>query len=152
MVVRVESIIRRLQALRDYIHRLRPYQSRSLQELTEDEIVYAAVLRWLQLAAQCVMDITSHLHTELDLEPVDEYDEVILGLGRHGVLPREFAQRICKLPRLRNILVHEYLAIDPAKVHDVLLYGLDDLEEFIEHIQSFLQREGYLPSKGDIDA
>jgi len=90
------------------------------------------------------MDVASHLHTGLDLELADEYDEVILSLGKHGVLPRDFAERIYKIPRFRNILVHEYLTIDPDRVYDILQHGLPDLELFIEYVYDFLRREGYL--------
>ena len=143
-MVRIESVIRRLQALRGYIDRLRPYQGWTLKALTDNPMLWAGILRYLQLAAQCVMDIASHLHTSLDLELADEYDEVILSLGRHGVLPRDFAERICKIPRFRNLLVHEYLTIDPDRVYDILQHGLPDLELFIEYVYSFLRREGYL--------
>lgn len=40
------------------------------------------------------MDVTTHLHVSLNLEPADEYDEVILTLGKHGVLPRDFTESI----------------------------------------------------------
>lgn len=49
-----------------------------------------------------------------------------------------------KIPRFRNILVYEYLAIDPNRVYEILQHGLSDLELFIEYVYDFLRREGYL--------
>jgi len=44
----------------------------------------------------------------------------------------------------RNVVVHEYLTVDPDRVYYTLQVGLADLEQFIEHILEFLRREGYL--------
>jgi len=60
------------------------------------------------------------------------------------VLPQEFVERISGLTGFRNILVHEYLTVDPLKVHGVLQHGLEDLKKFIVYITDFLQQEGYI--------
>jgi uncharacterized protein YutE (UPF0331/DUF86 family) len=90
------------------------------------------------------MDVSAYLQVELDLGHVTDYREAILGLGKHGVLPEEFVERMSGLTGFRNILVHEYLTVDPMKVHQVLQHGLEDLKEFIVYIADFLQREGYI--------
>ena len=144
MVVKTRAILERLQALDGYIRLLQPYRERDIRRLTEDQIQYHGVLRCLQLAAQAVMDVSTHLQVELEWERVADYKEAILSLGKHGVLPTEFAERISGLAGFRNILVHEYLTVDPLKVHQALQDGLKDLKAFIVYITDFMRREGYL--------
>jgi uncharacterized protein YutE (UPF0331/DUF86 family) len=144
MVVKTRAILERLHALDDYIRLLQPYRQWDVRRLTEDRIVYGGVLHYLQLAAQVVMDVSAHLQVELDLGHVTDYREAILSLGKHGVLPEEFIERMSGLTGFRNILVHEYLTVDPMKVHQVLQHGVEDLKEFIVYITDFLQREGYI--------
>jgi uncharacterized protein YutE (UPF0331/DUF86 family) len=144
MVVKTRAILERLHALDEYIRLLQPYRQWDVRRLTEDRIVYGGVLHYLQLAAQVVMDVSAHLQVELDLGHVTDYREAILGLGKHGVLPEEFVERMSGLTGFRNILVHEYLTVDPMKVHQVLQHGVEDLKEFIVYITDFLQREGYI--------
>ena len=61
-------------------------------------------------------------------------------LGKVGVLTPEFAERLAPLAGFRNILVHEYLVVDPVKVHDILIRGRADLMEFGRQIALYLER------------
>ena len=144
MMVKTRAILERLHALDEYIRLLQPCREWDVQHLTEDQIRYHGVLRCLQLAAQVVMDVSTHLQVELDWEREADYKEAILSLGKHSVLPTEFAERISGLAGFRNILVHEYLTVDPLKVHQVLQDGLEDLKAFIVYIADFMRREGHL--------
>ena len=147
MVVKVRAILERLHALDEYIRLLEPYREWNIRRLTEDRIVYGGVLHYLQLSAQIVMDISAHLQVELDLERVTDYREAILSLGKHGILPVEFTERMRGLTGFRNILVHEYLTVDPLKVQAALGDGLEDLKAFIVHITDFLEQGGYIQSE-----
>jgi len=40
--------------------------------------------------------------------------------------------------------VHEYLAVDPIKLYDMLIHGRTDLQEFGQRIVEYLQRTGAL--------
>lgn len=40
--------------------------------------------------------------------------------------------------KLRNLLVHVYWKIDPSKVYDYLMTGLEDLKQFSKEIVSYL--------------
>jgi len=144
MVVKTRLVLERLHALNEYIRLLEPYREWDIQRLTKDQIVYGGVLHYLQLSAQVVMDVSAHLQVELGLERVSDYRGAILSLSKAGALPLQFAERVSALAGFRNILVHEYLIIDPLKVSEALHGGLDDLRAFVMHITDFLRREGYL--------
>ncbi len=146
MTVNAPMLLDRLHKLEEYIHLLEPYQDWDIQRLTGDEITYGGVLHYLQLSAQIVLDVSAHLNAELGFARASDYREAILSLGKHEVLPREFAERISNLSGFRNVLVHEYLIVDPLKVQKALQDGLDDLKVFIACITDFLRKEGYLHS------
>jgi len=94
------------------------------------------------------MDISNHLLAGLRRQVPDDGREAIRQLGRGtGVLPYEFAERIAPMSGLRNVIVHEYLTVDPLIVHQALLRGLDDFDEFAQHVYDYLRREGLLPSE-----
>ncbi|PYN90139.1 MAG: hypothetical protein DMD87_03195 [Candidatus Rokuibacteriota bacterium] len=59
-------------------------------------------------------------------------------LAELGVLPTEFARRFRGVAGFWNVLVHGYLRIDPARVHELLNAGLDDFAEFARHVDRFL--------------
>ncbi len=139
----IKPVLERLEALKDYTTRLRPYQSLSLEAYLEDDAAQWIVERGLQLAIQAVLDIGAHiLAADFGKRP-QEYREIIRQMGSVGVLPRDFAKRIAGMSGFRNILVHSYLEIDPHQVYEAL-QSLDDFEVFANHVLEYLKRTGTL--------
>lgn len=63
------TILERLDALQEYVDKLRPFQSQSPERLMAEENYrdFWAVQRGLTLAGQCVVDVSSHLVAGLRL-------------------------------------------------------------------------------------
>ena len=59
-------------------------------------------------------------------------------LAQSKIVPVALSAELKKMVGFRNIAVHQYQELDPAKVADVLARRLDDLLEFVRVI---LQRE-----------
>jgi len=143
-MVDVQAVLTRLKALKAYLAELDHYAQYSLGELTSDFVKCRAVERSLQLAAQAAVDIATHIISADYNARVQDYRQAIESLGKEGVLPPTFAERLAPIASFRNILVHEYLAVDPAKLYDVLINGRKDLPEFGQRITEYLQRTGAL--------
>jgi uncharacterized protein YutE (UPF0331/DUF86 family) len=139
-MVDVQTVVERLEALKAYIAELDHYAQHSLGELTSDFVRYRAAQHSLQLASQAVVDIATHIITADFTSRVQDYRQAIRQLGQEGVLPAAFAERLAPIAGFRNILVHEYLAVDPARLYDVLIHGRQDLQEFCERISEYLRR------------
>jgi uncharacterized protein YutE (UPF0331/DUF86 family) len=146
-MVDIQTVTERLEALKAYIAELDDYARYSFEELTSDMVKYRAAERSLQLAAQAVVDIAAHVISADYDARVQDYREAIEGLGKEDVLPREFAERLAPIAGFRNILVHEYLAVDPAKLYDHLTNGRADLREFGRRIVEYLQHTGDLDNE-----
>jgi uncharacterized protein YutE (UPF0331/DUF86 family) len=99
----------------------------------EDRHVRAAAERLLQVAIQSMLDIGSHLIAERGFREADGYAEIIDILGEEGVIPKRFAARIRGMAGLRNILVHDYLEVDPRELRKHLA-RLKDFERYCRHI------------------
>lgn len=147
-MIDIQSVGERLEALKAYLAELDHYAQYSMRELTSDFVKYRAAQHSLQLAAQTVIDIAAHIISADFDDRVQDYREAIEALGKEGVLPAELAQRMASIAGFRNILVHAYLAIDPAKVYDHLIQGRADLREFGKWIVEYLRRTGALCDKG----
>ncbi len=143
-MVKIDVIGARLGALREYLSLLDAKRSLSFEQLVSDTDAYYAVQRWLQLACQVVIDIASHILAADFSTRADEYRDVILALGQLGVVPRDFAEHLALMAGFRNILVHEYLIIDPVKVYAALQTGPDDFRTFSKYIVEYLRNTGAL--------
>jgi uncharacterized protein YutE (UPF0331/DUF86 family) len=82
-----------------------------------------------EVSGQCCIDISHRIISiEGALKPVDYYD-AILRMGELGVLKADFARHLAPVAGFRNVLVHEYVALDWGEVYDTL-HRLEDLERF----------------------
>jgi uncharacterized protein YutE (UPF0331/DUF86 family) len=93
----------------------------------------------LQLAIECILDIGNHLVAGEQLGSPQSYREIIEPLGARGILPHDFVARMRGMPGFRNILVHDYLAVDTSIVWDMLQGGPAQFNEFIRHIAAHLR-------------
>lgn len=91
----------------------------------------------MEIAIQCCIDVANRIISlEEALRPRDSYESV-MRLGELGVLPVECARRLAPMAGLRNILAHEYLAIDWDLVYEHL-QRLDKLGLFADYIREWL--------------
>lgn len=109
-------------------------QAVPLDEYLSDDNIQTIVERKLQLAIQACMDIASYLIGQLGMAAPDEPHNVFAVLGQEGVIGHGLAGRMVGMVRFRNILVHDYLAIDSTIVHDNLTGELEDFDQFSQEI------------------
>ncbi len=143
-MVDVAVVTRRLNALNDYVDHLETRRDLTFEQMIADWETYYAIQRLFQLAAQATVDIASHVLSSDFSVQFDDYHGAIVALGKEGVLPADFAQRFADVARFRNVLVHEYLVIDPAKVYAYLQTGLTDFRDFSRYIIEHLEKTGAL--------
>ncbi len=108
--------------------------------LKDDMIKYWGIERGIQISIECVLDISNIIISTLDIEKPDTYREVILLLGKEGVLPQKFAKDIANMVSFRNILVHDYMRVDENIMIDILHNRLDDFAIYIKYINHWLEQ------------
>ncbi|MBI3244219.1 MAG: DUF86 domain-containing protein [Chloroflexi bacterium] len=148
-MIKPEVVIGLLRSLRTQIDPLRPLEGSDLKELTADPLRWNGILHLLQVSIEHVTDISTHLLVGKNIDAPDSHRLIIRKLGEAGFLPDELAERLAPMASFRNIVVHDYLTIDPAIVADILQNHLNDFDEFALHIYDYLRREGHLPSSDE---
>ena len=58
------------------------------------------------------------------------YGEIFLALSDHGIVPRRLALQLVAAAGLRNLVAHQYGALDWARVYRAASVDLDDLEAY----------------------
>lgn len=95
--------------------------------------------RNLQIGIQCLLDIGNHIIAEMGFQLPESNEDIFRILGKDGVIPRDFVSRTEGMAGFRNILVHDYLEIDPSKVYHNLIKALKDFEEFARYIVRYIE-------------
>jgi uncharacterized protein YutE (UPF0331/DUF86 family) len=137
-----EAVVRRhLRALHGALANVKRHAGRTAAELRADADLRWAVERGLQLCAQNVVDVATHLCSAAGLD-VPDYASAIDKLAELAVLPPEFASRFRAVAGFRNVLVHGYLEVDLDLVQRFLTERLGDFEEFAAHVERYLGTAG----------
>jgi uncharacterized protein YutE (UPF0331/DUF86 family) len=135
----MEEIAFKLEMPRKYVGILRNYQKHGIEELEGDITLRGAVERYLEVALECALDIGEMVISAEKLEKPEGYREVIEILGKKGVLPQEFSEKLAPAAGFRNILVHAYAEVDIEKLYKLLQNNLEDFDEFSRHIAKYLE-------------
>ncbi len=128
-----------LQTLSEYTEDLRAYQQLRRDEVLADCNYQSMICYAMQTAIQCVIDIANHLLIGGDLDQPTDSRSAILGLGRHDILPQDFAQELAGMSGLRNVIVHRYMTVDDELIYRFLQRCVADFETFSQHIVVYLQ-------------
>jgi uncharacterized protein YutE (UPF0331/DUF86 family) len=137
--VRAEIVREKLLDLGQTVSRLRAWLPVTLERLEEDLMLQWAVEHGLQIAAEGLFDVGSHILAGEFMESVDEYREILPRLRARGVLSDATVTGLEGLAGFRNVLVHEYAAVDLHRVH-AGLDRPDDFDAFIADVEGWLVR------------
>jgi len=103
-----------------------------------DRVVRTAAERDLQLAIQAAIGVAVHILAEDSTGTPEEYGSAFLAIADLGVIDPELATRLKSAAGLRDVLVHDYLAVDSLLVWDGIEH-LDDLLTFTSAIERYLE-------------
>ncbi len=125
-----EVFERRLAKLEQILGLLRRSAANDWERFRSDESLQASVERWLHLASECALDLAHHLIADQGWKTPTTYREAFQILEDNDVLTAELARQMEGWAGLRNVLVHIYLEVDRARLHEILTHDLDQLEHF----------------------
>ncbi len=121
-----EIIYHRLNRLERILLTLEKNAQINRADYLKNEDLQAAVERRLQLATQICIDVANYLLARLRLELPDEEENLFLSLAKAEIIGSALAEKMKGLVRFRNILVHEYLGVDPELFYQNLKQNLSD--------------------------
>ena len=126
-----------MDELSERLARLVPLRDRPRTDFSSEPYLRDIVERNLEVAAQCCIDICHRIIVIEGAQKPRDYREAILRMGELGVLPPDFANQLAPIAGFRNILVHQYLAVDWDEVY-ANLRKLDDLSRFAALVRAWL--------------
>jgi uncharacterized protein YutE (UPF0331/DUF86 family) len=132
-------LVERLAELRRHLDHLGVIAPRvhDRTSLERDLSLHNDVLFSLLMVAQLVIDIAGELAARRG-DRFEDYTDAIRSLGRDSRFPADLVASLEPVPGFRNIVIHEYVALDLDRVV-VALRSLEPVQRFIEivrHIES----------------
>jgi uncharacterized protein YutE (UPF0331/DUF86 family) len=121
----------------DHLHAIRPRVT-GRESLERDLSLHNDVLFSLLTVCQIVIDVAGELSARRG-ERFEDYTGAVRNLGQDPRFSPDLVRALERLPGFRNVLVHEYTALDMERVVEAL-NGLDPVQQFLD-IARALARE-----------
>ena len=120
----------KIAAISDAVYRIRQVLPASAAEFASDRTRREVVLLNLFVAIQECLSLASHYLADTGRNVPATYGEVFQALANEGLITRELSQKLAGAAAFRNLVAHQYGAIDTARVYAIASGDLDDLLEF----------------------
>jgi uncharacterized protein YutE (UPF0331/DUF86 family) len=124
-------LVERLAELRRHLDHLREIRPRVVGPavLERDLSLHNDVLFSLLTVCQLVIDIAGELSARRG-DRFEDYAGAIRNLAKDDRFPAELVRDLERLPGFRNVLIHEYVALDLARAVEAL-DEIDPIERFL---------------------
>jgi uncharacterized protein YutE (UPF0331/DUF86 family) len=131
-------VLHLLRALSDDLAVLRSAAAARPEQRTEPLWLRGVKYTFITAIEACI-DVAQHICAAEGWGPPQDNADAIALLGQHEILDRELAVRMRQAVGFRNVLVHEYVAVDDMIVL-AMLKDPSDLEQFSRQIATWLGR------------
>ncbi len=121
---------RKLSELAEYVTQVSDYRDLTVERYRADWKTQRIVERTLQMAIEACLDIASHVVADRGLHAPATYAETFEALVQAGLMSPGLGDAMVKMTGFRNVIVHEYAAIDAEIVIRVLRDRLEDFRQF----------------------
>ena len=134
-------LVERLAELRRHLDHLTALSPKVVDRdaLARDLSLHNDVLFSLLMVAQLVIDIAGELAARRG-DRFDDYTEAIRSLAHDARFPGDLIQELERLPGFRNVIVHEYVALDLERVA-AAVHQLEPVERFVQIVAAMEQNE-----------
>lgn len=119
---------------------LKEFSAMTLEEFKSDKKNYGLCEHHLRRALEGVLTIGMHILSRLPVKTKD-YQEIILSLGKLGIIPEDFAEKNKQLASYRNRMVHIYWEISRDEIYKINKEHLKDIEKFCEYYIDYVRSQ-----------
>lgn len=142
MVLKREVVQRRIEELDTTLARLSRHRDVSLEDYRHDPDLQWIVERGLLNAAGLLFDIADHVLSGHFGRHSETYQASLDGLYEERVIPRDLHEDLEGLGGFRNLLVHEYVELDSAEVHQHFQAAFQVFPRFASAVLAWLEEMG----------
>jgi uncharacterized protein YutE (UPF0331/DUF86 family) len=124
-------LAKQMAIVRDAVERIRSVLPSSREAFEADRTSREVVVLNLFVGIQACLDLATHWLADEGWDVPQRYGEIFLALADHGVITRPLALRLVAAAGFRNLVAHQYGALEWSRLYAIASSPeLDDLEAF----------------------
>lgn len=128
LVERLADLGRHLEHLRELAPRVPDRHALERDMSLENDVLFS-----LLMVAQLVIDISGELSARRG-DRFEDYTRAVRNLSRDRRFPPDLVEELETIQGFRNVVIHEYVALDLDRVVDALR-NLDPIDRFLEIVR-----------------
>lgn len=132
--VNIDLLRQRGEEIRQATSLLARHASLTMTEFVADQTVVDAAKYRILIAIEAAISICTHLSARLAGKAPATYAQCFEELVTSGIITRELGDRLGRMARFRNLLVHVYEEVDDNRVWEILQSDLQDLDAYLSAI------------------
>ncbi len=134
-----QDLIRaRCQEIEESIERLEMVKERGRDPFLKDRDLQDIACYRLLIAIEAVLSLCYHAAAKKLKQVPEEYAECFVILRDAGIIQKDLSERLQRMARFRNLLVHMYWKMDYETLYEIIQHNLADLRQFSRIIASLL--------------
>ncbi len=133
-----EVLQRKLQKMQEYLDEIELYRDLAWHEYQTNRQVRRAVERLIQLIVDVAVDINTHSIVDAGGAPPDNSYDSFIKAAELNLISPELALKIAPSTGERNILVHDYEAIDDRVVYESIFVVIKIYRLYVQHLTKIL--------------
>jgi uncharacterized protein YutE (UPF0331/DUF86 family) len=136
-MVQLEVVRQKVARMRDTGERLKACLPAGAGDMISNRDVRDLVSFRVYLLVQDAIDICSHVIADQGWGPVPSLRDHFTFLADRGVLPAGLARQLAAAVKVRNLVGHGYVEVDPGKMHEAALEIVTLVDGFCEAVLAF---------------
>ena len=128
------GLVARVSRARKAVEKLERIRNVPMEVYLTDEDLQALTERYLHILLESILDLGAFVLAKRGESVGTTYRDIIEGLIKIGIIPKELEPLARGIPGMRNVLVHGYAEIRHDLIYQTIKYELNDLVKIFNAI------------------
>lgn len=133
-MVEKEKLRHKIQVIREEKRKLEKLKALTFEEFKENDLYEPAATRMLQVMAESVLDICSHIIAREGWGTPKTYVEITKIVADNGLISREREEDFKNMAKFRNRVVHLYDQINSREIFGIIQEKTSDFDYIISRV------------------
>lgn len=129
---------RKIAQIDTYLGQIKEFSRISAVQYQNNWKTQRVVERTLHILIETCIDVANHIISDREMRMPTGYADTFKVLMEEKVIGKKLGKTLQNMAKFRNIVVHQYEAIDPAIVVSILNRNLQDFERYKKAILKYL--------------
>jgi uncharacterized protein YutE (UPF0331/DUF86 family) len=130
-----QILIEKIREFEGYVDLIEKNLPQHFEEYLGDEIKKRALERLLEIAIQCMFDISDMLVKQFGLGATSDNKEKLDIIKRKGIIKKELAENLKKCHRVKEQLLYWYSLVDQRELFEFMQNTVGDFKKFGEQVK-----------------